>query len=222
MRIGIASTLLAAAIGLPLAGCQQDVSEAVTSDASTTGSALEEAAAPDAAEGETPAGEDAANPAQKTARGASGETAAGERRSPGKPSVPIRIDYEYLTEAKVGEPLEIALDVRSSLVGPMQLRVAPRDGLAIGKNQAEAVSLDKSGDSDTLRRTVTVVPQAEGRSYLTVYVSADTAAGPQMKVISIPVQVGDKPPALETNGELIETADGETIVSMPAEENDGG
>jgi len=64
---------------------------------------------------------------------------------------------------------------------------------------------------------ITVVPQREGRLYLNVSAEVDTDNGMMIRTTSIPIQVGSAPPELKVNGELLETDDGEVVVSMPAE-----
>jgi len=141
--------------------------------------------------------------------------------SPGKPTAPIRIDHEIVGEPKAGEPLEIELTVASDLPGPMQVRLFVGEGLLIGETQ-ESLLL---ADADTraagpMRERVVVVPQSEGRFYLSVHASVDTPEGEQMRVLSIPVQVGDKPAVVSPHG-TPKSSEGETVISLPAKEDDG-
>ncbi len=142
--------------------------------------------------------------------------------SPGKPAPPIDLRYSVLGEPEVGSPLEIALDVGTALTGPVTLSLRPKDGLVLGTNQqasmdlAGAAAAQAPGETTETRR-ITVIPQAEGRSYLVVNVTVQTDAGPQTKVMSIPVQVGALPPRMQSNGTV--TGSGpDAVVSMPATE----
>jgi hypothetical protein len=71
---------------------------------------------------------------------------------------------------------------------------------------------------------VAVVPQREGRLYINVSAEVETAGGTIIKSMAIPIQVGNAPvqPQLkqpQLNGELKEGPDGETVISMPAQQN---
>jgi hypothetical protein len=66
-----------------------------------------------------------------------------------------------------------------------------------------------------------VVPQREGRLYLNVSAEVETEGGTLLKSMAIPIQVGSAPRQQQTNGELKPDADGEPVISMPAEENTG-
>lgn len=150
------------------------------------------------------------------------------QRSPGKQSPPIDIAYKLMSVPKVGEPLDIDLTIGSSLAGEfVDLTLQAKGDLTMGANQqgvtrmsrstaTTANKADRSGSRDIER--VTVIPQAEGRSYLSVMVSIPTAEGSVSKVISIPVQVGDLPPRLDINGTLSGSGE-DTVVSMPAKES---
>lgn len=140
----------------------------------------------------------------------------------GKPTAPIDIEYNVIGAALVGQPVSIEVDVSSTVRDrPISLSYRvndPRD-LALAGNQPERVSLSAIGDAPSASRQVTVVPQREGRLYLNVSAEIETAEGSLIKAISIPVQVGAAREEGEVNGERKEDESGETVVSMPAEEN---
>ena len=149
-----------------------------------------------------------------------------ERRgdSPGKPVAPIDIGYEVLGEPRPGEPVEIELKLRSGLEGPVTVDLQPREGLQMGASQAPEIRRESIAPADPaagpVAERVVVIPPAEGRYYLSVLVSVATPEGEQLRAVSIPVQVGDQPPAMRGNGEL-RTTEGETVRSLPAKESDG-
>ena len=66
---------------------------------------------------------------------------------------------------------------------------------------------------------MTVVPQREGRMHVNVSPDVQTDSGMMIKSMAIPVRVGDAPATPTINGELVEGPDGETVISMPAQEN---
>lgn len=155
----------------------------------------------------------------------SGETAAADKpavrpdRSPGKPSAPIEFRYQVLGTPRVGQPVAIEIELVSPVEQPLTMRYAipDADALSFAAEQPQAIEL--SVEQGRAARQVTVVPQREGRLYLNVTAELDTGSGSQLKSIAIPLSVGRADVEPEVNGELKEGPEGETVVSMPAEEN---
>ena len=143
----------------------------------------------------------------------------------GKPTAPIDIRYRVIGTAIAGEPVNIELEVRSTLRNaPITLdyRINDPRELAFDEAQPRRVELramEVAGDATSARRQVTVIPQREGRVYLNVSATIETADGAMIRSIAIPVQVGRGRSEPEINGELQEDSDGEAVISMPAEEN---
>jgi len=141
--------------------------------------------------------------------------------STGKPSAPITIDYNVIGKPIVGQPVNINLEVSSSMSDrPITLNYRANDtrDLQFPQAQAERIALAAFGDAGRAAQQVTVVPQREGRLYLNVSAEVETEGGTLVKSMAIPIQVGDAPAQQETNGELKQDEDGETVISMPAEE----
>lgn len=150
-----------------------------------------------------------------------GRPEAEVQTSAGKPGAPIRIDYTIIGTPVVGQPVGISLEVSSSLRNrPVTLnyRINDARNLRFPEAQAERVALPAFGETDRVTQQVTVVPQREGRLYLNVYAEVETAEGMLLKSIAIPIQVGRAPRLEETNGEPRQTPDGETVISLPADE----
>lgn len=142
--------------------------------------------------------------------------------SPGKPTAPIRIGYELLSEPKAGTPLEIAVKFHSDVPGPVNVSFRGRDDLVLGANQQADMTFPAATASfeETAPAKVTVIPQSEGRSYLVVSATVAVGSGPRTKIMAIPVQVGSLPPRMERNGVL--SGEGEdAVISMPAKETTG-
>lgn len=143
----------------------------------------------------------------------------------GKPTAPIDIRYSVIGSAIAGEPVNIELEVRSTQRNvPITLdyRINDSRELAFGEAQPRQVELramEVAGDGSIARRQVIVIPQREGRVYLNVSATIETADGAMVRSIAIPVQVGRGRSEPEINGELQEDSDGEAVISMPAEEN---
>jgi hypothetical protein len=143
------------------------------------------------------------------------------RTSAGKPSAPISIDYAIIGMPVVGQPVNVNLELSSSLRNrPVTLnyRINDARNLAFPQAQPQRVALPAFGDTDRVTQQVIVVPQREGRLYLNVYAEVETAEGTLLKSIAIPIQVGRAPREPERNGEPRQGADGETVISLPADE----
>ena len=204
--------LIAALSACTFAACQ-DASDvpAERSDSPTeTGTPT-----PAEAEGQTSEGA-APGPAAEGASSSSDMSA-----SAGKPSAPVTIDYTVIGTPVVGQPVNINLEVSSSLGSrPVTLsyRINDARNLVFPQAQPQRVALAAPPDTGRAAQQVTVIPQREGRLYLNVSAEVETDEGMMLKSMAIPIQVGSAPPQQETNGELQEGADGETVISMPAEE----
>jgi hypothetical protein len=188
MKVTSRSTIVALA-GLLFAGCQQ---------AGDGGNAGSEA------------------PVSRAAPGA-----VEAQASAGKPSAPISIDYAIIGTPVVGQPVSINLEVSSSLRNravTLNYRINDARNLTFPEAQAQRVALAAFGDNDRVSQQVTVVPQREGRLYLNVYAEVDTEEGTLLKSVAIPIQVGRAPRQPEASGEPRQSPDGETVISLPAEE----
>ncbi|HEX2139118.1 MAG TPA: hypothetical protein VHG33_05340 [Woeseiaceae bacterium] len=153
---------------------------------------------------------------EKTSAAAPGEA------SPGKPSAPVDIDYDIVGVPIVGHPVNIDLAVSSTQGdAPVKLtwHVLDTGSLSFPESQLREVSL-RVNARQAQTRQVTVVPQREGRLYLNVTAEVETADGAMLKSMAIPIQVGSAPgqQQQEQNGEVKQDSDGETIVSLPADE----
>ena len=146
---------------------------------------------------------------------------AEEQSSAGKPSAPIGINYAIIGTPVVGQPISVNLEVSSSLRNrPVTLnyRINDARNLTFPEAQAQRVALSAFGDTDRVTQQVIVVPQREGRLYLNVYAEVETPEGMLLKSMAIPIQVGRAPRLEETNGEPRQGPDGETVISLPADE----
>ena len=146
--------------------------------------------------------------------------ANGVSTSPGKPSAPILIDYEVLGKPIVGLP--VAINVRFSAAqdaGPVTVQYSINDASALLFQEGQVERLEITDLSDTSVQQVAVVPQREGRLYINVSAEVQTPGGSMIKSMAIPIQVGSTPQQPQINGELKQGPDGETVISMPAQEN---
>lgn len=145
-----------------------------------------------------------------------GEPAA----SPGKPSAPVAIDYDVIGVPIVGHPVNVDIAVSSTQgEAPVKLswHVLDTGSLSFPESQAREVSL-RVNQRRAETRQVTIVPQREGRLYLNVTAEVDTPDGAMLKTMAIPIQVGGAPGEPEAAGEVKEDAEGEAVMSLPADE----
>jgi hypothetical protein len=141
--------------------------------------------------------------------------------SAAKPGAPVDFDYAIIGTPVVGQPVSINLRVSSRLRDrPVTLnyRIDDARNLKFPEAQAQRVALPAFRDTERVTEQITVVPQQEGRLYLNVYAEVETGGATLMKSMAIPIQVGRAPRQPETNGEPRKDADGETVMSLPAEE----
>jgi hypothetical protein len=138
--------------------------------------------------------------------------------SAGKPVAPVSLEYQVVGNAIVGQPTQVNIEVKSGQ-GPVNVHYSIADGSALmfQTDQVERVEiLDPSAGS---MQQVAVVPQREGRVYLNVSAEVETPGGVKIRSMAIPIRVGKAPQSATPNGDIQEGPDGETVISMPAEEN---
>ena len=139
--------------------------------------------------------------------------------SAGKPSAPITMDYEVLGKAFVGLPVAINVTVRATQdTGPIFVQYSINDASALRFQEGQVEQRQYSDRSDLDMQQVVVVPQREGRLYINVSAEVQTPRGIMIKSMAIPIQVGNAPVQPQINGELKVGPDGETVISMPAQE----
>ncbi len=81
------------------------------------------------------------------------------------------------------------------------------------------VDVVPSSDEVAASQQITVVPQREGRLYLNVSGSIETETGPMIRATAIPIQVRRAPREQQANGEVRALPNGDTVVSMPLEQD---
>jgi hypothetical protein len=138
--------------------------------------------------------------------------------SPGKPMAPISIQYEVIGNPIIGQPVLINVEV-SSAEGPVDVQYSITDGSALMFQQGQVERYQFAGTSEDSMRQVSVIPQREGRLYVNVSAEVQTPGGPMMRSMAIPIKVGAAPEEATINGELKVGPEGETVISMPAQES---
>lgn len=140
--------------------------------------------------------------------------------SPGKPTAPVTIDYDVIGVPIVGHPVNVDIAVSSTQGdAPVKLRwhVLDTGSMSFPESQAREVSL-RVNQRQAETRQVTIVPQREGRLYLNVTAEVETPDGAMLKTMAIPIQVGSAPGEPEAAGEVKQDAEGEAVISLPADE----
>ncbi len=146
-----------------------------------------------------------------------------ERSFPGKPSAPIRMDYELLAKPRVGEALPIKLNIQSQgrekqavkakLAYPKQLRSSSGSSKLTFKSAAKGVASEAA-------QQVIITPAAEGLYYVNIHASTEINGRTQHKAFVIPIEVGtvNWQEQLRPQGELQTDSAGKKLIVLPAKE----
>ncbi len=123
---------------------------------------------------------------------ADGPAGSGEPLELADAALPVSFSYDVIGAPIVGQPVAVAVTVESTISDrPMTLRYrAPEaESLTFPDGQAETVNLPSFGDAGPQTRQITVVPQRDGRVFLTVSVSVETDTGAVVRSQSVPIDV---------------------------------
>ena len=137
--------------------------------------------------------------------------------SPGKPLPPIDVDYAIVGVPTVGQPLEIELRTRApAALAAVNLALSGSERLQVPAEVAQ-LRLAFSAANERRVETIRITPMAPGRHYLSILAEADIGGRRQARSVTIPIDVGGaavEPPA---TGTVSVDADGERIISLPAQ-----
>ncbi len=140
----------------------------------------------------------------------------------GKPGAPISMKFDLLRRPKVGEPLEVAVEVTPESAGITALQVVFQggDGLQLRSGgELSATSTTAMPAGTPIQHTLVVTPVREGIFYLSAVAVAE-GAGSQARTFAIPVVVGDSAVLESTKAALPPAASsGERVTSLPARES---
>ena len=139
--------------------------------------------------------------------------------SPGKPLPPIDFKYELLGEPVVGQPLEIRVtsNVQADL-DALNVALSGSERMQVPAAIAR-FRMARTASSTPMTRTITVTPLATGTTYLNVVLQADIGGRTQSRAVTIPIRVGAGSAQSDPSGTLSTDADGQPIISLPADEN---
>lgn len=138
--------------------------------------------------------------------------------SSGKPeTVPVNLKYRLLETPRVGQPFDVELTVVSSVDTPsLGFDVGTENGLHVDARTATySVSSKPANAPETA--VVSVTPTHEGRFHL--HVTCNVMVGGRMltRIVPIAIQVGQGTRAVGQMGEIRTDADGNDVISLPAE-----
>jgi len=143
--------------------------------------------------------------------------------SAAKPSGPVSIAYRIIGEPVVGQPLAIDLQITSTL-GPrpvsLTYRINDSSALQLAESQAAEMMLTPEAGEQSNTRQVRVIPLREGRLFLNVSASMETADGSMSTVTAIPINVGRASREFERHGNLETDEDGESVRVLSGEESE--
>lgn len=145
--------------------------------------------------------------------------------SPGKPTAPVSIEYTIIGAAVVGQPVSVNLQVSSTqpdLPVTLEYRSSDTTAMVFPESQARSIALAASSDTGPRLQQVTVIPQRAGRLYLNVSAAVETENGTLFRSVAVPIQVGGGSSPPPASGEIQVTPEGETVISLPASESEGG
>ena len=131
-----------------------------------------------------------------------------------KPGSPYSVSYRIIGTPVVGSPVTVDLQVESNQgTQPLNLeyRINDATSMVLGESQPATVRMEFAADESACSQQVTIVPQREGRFYLNVSASFETAEGTMSTVTAIPIQVGTGTRELQQHGEVELDDDGNAV-----------
>ena len=131
-----------------------------------------------------------------------------------KPGAPFAMSYRIIGTPIVGSPVTIDLRVESMLgARPITVDYRFNDAGAMSLHEAQParVQVEPAANENFIAQRVTVIPQREGRHYLNVSASFETADGSRSTIMAVPIQVGAGGPELRENGEVRQDENGEAV-----------
>ncbi|HET9679533.1 MAG TPA: hypothetical protein VFP95_03100 [Gammaproteobacteria bacterium] len=142
-------------------------------------------------------------------------------QSPGKTAAPVNIHFNPPSRKQVGETVAVPFTVTPTApVDEMVIHVRPSgDKLVLQMPQTRFVKQAGAQAVPAFNNKLVAVPTAEGLGYITIIVETRRGNRHMSRVVMVPVRVGDAPLNLKPEGELIKDADGDAIISLPAEQS---
>lgn len=131
-----------------------------------------------------------------------------------KPGSPYSVSYRIIGTPIVGSPVTVDLRVESNQgTQPLNLeyRINDATSMMLGESQPATVRMEFAANESAFTQQVTIIPQREGRFYLNVSASFETADGTMSTVTAIPIQVGTGSRELQPHGEVQTDENGDAV-----------
>jgi hypothetical protein len=131
-----------------------------------------------------------------------------------KPGSPYTVNYRIIGTPIVGSPVTVELQVESNQgTQPLNLeyRINDASSMVLGESQPATVRMEFAANESAFTQQVTIIPQREGRFYLNVSASFETADGTMSTITAIPIQVGTGTRELQPHGEVQLDEDGNAV-----------
>jgi hypothetical protein len=127
----------------------------------------------------------------------------------------IGVQYRLLSKPAVGQPLRIALFYDGINGEDAKVSLKPDAQLSMVSGTAERTlrPSNAKGSSAANSHEITVTPSAEGLFYVNVF----TEQGGRPSAAAVTVRVGDKPLVMPTTGTVKTEANGQRVISTPAQ-----
>jgi hypothetical protein len=143
-------------------------------------------------------------------------------QSPGKPGAPVTMHYVVIdAKPQLGTETQISISYASTSIeaGHLSVAVTAGEGLHLVPGPVASEFL-LDGANVPASQVITVRPYSEGLHYVNVTAMFVQQGRTQGRSFAIPVQVGsDKKLKQAGQGRLIQDADGNLLISMPAQES---
>lgn len=142
-------------------------------------------------------------------------------QSPGKPGAPVSIQFNPPSRKQVGETVTVPFTVTPTApVDEMVIHVSlSGNKLALRMSQTLFVKQAGAQKMSAFDNKIVAIPKAEGLGYITILVETRRGNQHMSRVVMVPVRIGNAPINLKPEGELTTDADGDKIISLPAEQS---
>ena len=122
--------------------------------------------------------------------------AAGEPLAGAEQGAPMTLGYNVIGNPIVGQQVAVEITISTDLDDrPIRLSYRPAEAgsLEFPDSQSPSIEVVPVAGSPLRPQQVTVIPQRDGRVFLTVSASVDTDRGGIMKSLSVPLEVRPAP-----------------------------
>ena len=134
---------------------------------------------------------------------------------------PVSISYKIIGAPIIGQPVAVDLQVVSNVGAraiTLTYRINDTTAMQFPEAQLQSVSMAATNSAEPQTQQVRVIPLREGRLFLNVSASVETAGGKVSTVTAIPIQVGPAARQQQQNGTVTADEKGEAIRVLTGED----